>query len=377
MKFEDYQSGTYKRQYEYESFSPTPVNHVWTWDDPKISTLLEDATRALGELNAFSLIVPDIDLFIRMHVLKEANTSSRIEGTKTGIDEDLMKKEQVAPEKQDDWEEVQNYAEAMNTAIQSLEKLPLSNRLLRSTHAILLQGVRGEHKCPGEFRISQNWIGGATLRDAVFIPPHAQEVPELMSDLEMFWHNTDIDVPHLIRIAISHYQLETIHPFLDGNGRIGRLLITLYLAGKGLLNKPSLYLSDHFEKNKGHYFDALTAVRVSNDLSHWIKFFLVAVLETANKGKQTFSDILELRRQSESAVMSLGQKNVNAQKLLIYLFRYPIITVRDAIDSLGVTRPTANALIDDFVRLKILKQSGGNIRYRFFSFSKYLRLFIG
>ena len=295
MKFETFKAGVWQQRYQYKSFEPVRVNHPWFWEDPTINTLLENANRALGELNAFSLIVPDIDLFIEMHVVKEAQTSSRIEGTQTGLDEALMPEEQILPEKRDDWREVRNYIDAVNSAIAELANLPLSNRLLKQTHAVLMQGVRGDHKQPGEFRISQNWIGGSSLADAVFIPPHPDGVPDLMGDLEKFWHNEEIVVPHLIRAAISHYQFETIHPFLDGNGRIGRLMIPLYLVSHGLLAKPSLYLSDFFERNRASYYDALMRVRVSNDITHWVRFFLSGMAETATKGRDAFRQILALR----------------------------------------------------------------------------------
>lgn len=375
MKIEDFQSGTFIQQYQYKSFMPTLVDVEWVWQDPMINTLLERATRALGELNAFSFIVPDIDLFIHLHVLKEANQSSRIEGTQTHMDEAVMDLSQIDPDKRDDWQEVQNYVQSMNAALIELKTLPLSVRLLKNIHAILMQGVRGEHKSPGDFRTSQNWTGGSSLNNAVFIPPHHHDVPDLMSDLEKFWHNESIQVPDLIKIAISHYQFETIHPFLDGNGRIGRLLITLYLISRGLLNKPSLYLSDFLEQHRGSYYDALTRVRASNDLGHWLKFFLTAVIETAEKGKQTFQSILALRNELESKMVTLGRRAENARALLLELYKKPAVSVNDVAGLLGLTHRAANGLVAQFVELDILEEITGYQRNRMFVFRKYLALF--
>lgn len=377
MNLKNFKSGVYRQQYQYKSFTPAPINHLWIWDDPKINTLLEQATRALGELNAFSLIVPDVDWFIRMHIIKEANTSSRIEGTATTMDEAVLpKKEEIAPERRDDWEEVQNYVNAMNEAIEEMERLPLSSRLLLKTHGTLLQAVRGQHKTPGEYRRSQNWIGGTTLSDAVFIPPHHEEIQELMSDLEKFWHNEEIEVPHLVRIAISHYQFETIHPFLDGNGRIGRLLITLYLVSHGLLSKPSLYLSDYFERNKGAYYDALTRVRVSNDLGHWIKMFLVAVVATAEKGKKTFQEILTLRNKVEGELIAMGKRAKSGHQLLRILYRQPMVNVNLVKKELGLSHVAADRLLKAFVGKGILEEVTGFKRNRLFQFKEYFELFL-
>jgi Fic family protein len=376
MKFETFKAGVWRKQYQYRSFSPVPVNQEWTWEDPTTNILLEQATRALGELNAYSLIVPDIDLFIEMHVVKEAQTSSRIEGTQTGIDEALMAEEQVRPEKRDDWREVRNYIDAVNQAIAELKTLPLSNRLLRQAHATLMHGVRGEHKQPGEFRTSQNWIGGSSIADAVFVPPHPSEVPELMGDLEKFWHNETIAVPHLIRIAISHYQFETIHPFSDGNGRIGRLMIPLYLVSHGLLAKPSLYLSDFFERNRASYYDALMRVRVSNDLIHWVRFFLSGIAETATKGRDVFGKILTLRTEVEHAVLALGKRAPNARSALNMLYRKPIVTAADFGQGLSVSSPTAQTLVKELQKLGVLLEISGQERGRVYAFDRYLKLFI-
>jgi Fic family protein len=376
MQVEQFNSGLWLQQYQYKSFSPTPINCEWQWLDPQLNTLLERASRALAELNALSLMVPDVDLFIRMHIAKEANTSSRIEGTQTQMDEALMRKEQVAPEKRDDWQEVQNYIEAINTAVEDLKQLPLSIRVLKQTHAVLLQGVRGDHKMPGDFRTSQNWIGGSNLNNAVFVPPHPSEVPELMGDLEKFWHNEQVQVPDLIRIALSHYQFETIHPFLDGNGRIGRLLITLYLVDKGLLHKPALYLSDFFERNRGAYYDALTVVRSSNDLLHWLRFFLTAVVETATSSKNTFMAIMTLRHEVEHQILTLGKRAENAKKLLLHLYQRPMVSIGDVAEMLSLTHQSATALVKQLENLNILVETTGYGRNRLYLFKRYFDLFM-
>jgi len=375
MDIKDFIAGTQKQQYKYSSFSPEKINHTYTWGDPVINTLLEEANILLGQLNAYTMIVPDVDLFVQMHITKEANTSSRIEGTKTEMDEALMEKENIDPEKRDDWEEVQNYIKAMNGAIESLKTLPISKRLIKLTHHQLLQGVRGEIKQPGDFRISQNWIGGNNLTNAFYIPPHQDEVEDLMSDLESFIHNDEVNVPHLIKLAVIHYQFETIHPFLDGNGRIGRLLITLYLVSNGLLKYPSLYLSDFFERNKGAYYDALTVVRSSNDLQHWIKFFLTAVIETAQKSIKTFDGILALKSKMDGLIPSFGKKAKNAQELITFLYSRPIINNKVAMKLLGVSAKTAGALLKDFEDKGILIEYTGFQRNKSFLFNQYLDLF--
>jgi Fic family protein len=239
-----------------------------------------------------------------------------------------------------------------------------------------MRGVRGEHKQPGEFRVSQNWIGGSNLTDAAFIPPHHSEVPDLMGDLEMFWHNENIAVPHLVRIAISHYQFETIHPFLDGNGRIGRLLITLYLVSKGLLAKPSLYLSDFFERNRTSYYDALIRVRTSDDMVHWVRFFLNGVAETAEKGRDTFRKILALRTELDGQLARLGRRTANARNLLHLLYRRPFLSAGDIVKELGISPPTANMLVGQFQKMGILNEVTGYQRNRVFAFDRYLRMFL-
>jgi len=376
MEIEAYKSGRFEKGFNYSYFVPELINRQWEWKDPLLGTLLEKASISLGELNSFARLVPNIDLFIQLHVTKEAVISSRIEGTQTNIAEALMPEEEISPERRNDWLEVRNYSEAMKNALIELEQLPLSSRLLCKTHERLLAGVRGKHKMPGEFRRSQNWIGGASLSDAIFIPPADSYVNGLMGDLETFLHNEGIHVPALVRIGIAHYQFETIHPFLDGNGRIGRLLITLYLVSQRILHQPLLYLSAFFERNKSLYYDNLTRVREKNDLMHWLKYFLTGLDETARQASNTLSDVLKLKLRLENALCSVaGRRTNSALVLLSHLFKGPVISVKQAKVVCDLSTKAANDLIGLFVQQGILKEISGKTRYRLFVFTPYLDLF--
>ncbi len=378
MNLESFVAGKFENRYDYQAFLPEKVNHPWVVSDPVLSDLIGRADRALGELNAFAQLIPDIDFFIQMYVAKEATQSSRIEGTQTDIEDAFKDLNDLEPEGRDDWQEVQNYIRAIHAAITGLETLPLSNRLLRNTHAILLQGVRGEHKRPGEFRISQNWIG-VSLKDAGFVPPHHDHVPELMSDLEQFLNARGLYVHPLVRIAIAHYQFETIHPFLDGNGRLGRLMISLYLASEGLLGKPALYLSDFFERNKTAYVDNLMAVRQGNHMNAWLAFFMQGVEQTARQSAGVFKAILDLKAQIEGEVLPhfSTRRQKAAQALMRHLYAQPIVDIKKASKMIGGTTNTASALIQDLVSYRILSEITGQRRNRLFAFTDYISLFRG
>ena len=370
-----FEAGRYVQQDRYKSFQPNPINREWIVDDMGLLQLLGQADRELGRLDMYSDYIPNIDLYIRMHVLKEATQSSKIEGTQTNMEDALLDREDISLDRRDDWEEVQNYVAAMNEAIDKVKKLPFSARLARETHRTLLQGVRGENKLPGEFRRSQNWIGGASIKDAIFVPPVHTSIDDLMSDIEHFVHDEDKFFPELLKIALVHYQFETIHPFLDGNGRVGRLLITLYLVSKGILKKPILYLSDFFERNRTHYYDNLMRVREKNDSLQWFKFFLVGIIETAKNSIETFDNILQLQNDVDTKIQTLGRRAANAQKVMNELYQRPIINASRVSKAANVSPASAYKLISDLERLEILTEITGGKRGKRYLFSSYLRLF--
>ena len=370
----DFIAGQYMNQGYYKSFQPNFINKEWVIDDMEVFKLLSTADRQLGRLDMYSEHV-NIELFISMHIAKEATQSSKIEGTQTNIEEAFLDKDEISIEKRNDWEEVQNYIEAMNNAVELLGKLPFSSRLIKMTHKILLQGVRGENRMPGEFRKSQNWIGGASINDAVFIPPVHTSVPELISDLENFANDLSNPLPDLLKIALIHYQFETIHPFLDGNGRIGRLLITLYLVSKGILKKPILYLSDFFERNRTLYYDNLMRVRTHNDLNQWFKFFLVGVIETCKNGVNTFGNILQLQKDIENKIQLLKGRAIDGQKIVDYLYKNPVIRVSKVEQIIQKSNVSAYSLIASLEKLEILKEITGAQRGKLYVFENYLNIF--
>jgi Fic family protein len=376
VKIESFKAGHLEKSVGYQYFVPETINVPWSWNDNTLNELLEKASVRLGELNSYATLVPSIELFIQLHVTKEAVLSSRIEGTQTNMDEALMPREEINPLRRNDWQEVSNYTKAMNTAIENLGKLPLSSRLLREAHGIILDYVRGEHKLPGQFRTSQNWIGGASLADARFIPPIHTLVNPLMGDLENFLHNKDLHMPTLIKAGIAHYQFETIHPFLDGNGRVGRLLITLFLVNEKILNKPLLYLSAFFEKNKSLYYDNLTRVREKNDMLQWLKYFLTGIEQTASQSVDTLGKILALKQQIENDMHArLGRRSAKGLLLLNSLFSHPVVTVSEIEKTCDLSKKAANELAIAFEKNGWLVETTGQTRNRIFVFESYTRLF--
>ncbi len=343
--------------------------------DSEMQTLLSMADRKLGRLDGITEILPNPDLFVAMYVKKEALISSQIEGTQASLVDILDTDNTEGIEKNNDIADVVNYVAAMDYGLKRLETLPISLRLIREIHAKLIKGVRGSTKNPGEFRKTQNWIGpkGCTLQTASFVPPSVPNMIDSMSDLENFIHNDEY-IPPLLKIAMIHAQFETIHPFLDGNGRMGRLLITFWLCEQKILSQPLLYLSYYFKKNRTEYYDRLMDVRFKGAWEEWIKFFLNGVAEVADEATQTAKRILELKEDISHKIADESMGN-NAQRLLDYLFYSPVITRNDIVEKFGISSPTAGDLIESFCNIGVLKDvTPDKKRYKKFSFSNYIEI---
>ncbi len=363
----------------YHAFIPAPLPPRPALDlTVDIVALLEEANQALGRLDGSTRILPGQDLFVTMYVRKEAVLSSQIEGTQSSLDDLLAAEARVLRSRRpDDVGEVVNYVNAMNHGLARLATLPVSVRLIREVHERLLAGTRGSERQPGELRESQNWIGpaGATLSEAIYVPPPHQAVPEALRDLERFIHE-ERSLPLLIRIGMVHAQFETIHPFLDGNGRVGRLLITLLLCEQGALQRPVLYLSHQLKQHRLAYYEALQAVREEGAWENWVIFFLRAVAAAAIDATETARRIVDLRERHRDLIISqLGRGAGTGLRLLEALYRRPLIDVPKAQKILGVTFQAANNLVTRLEALGVLEELTGQARHRVFRYSEYANLF--
>jgi len=346
--------------------------------DGKLHTLLSDADRALGRLDGSIQTLPNPDLFVAMYVRKEAVLSSQIEGTQSSL-QDVLQAEarMLSPDSPDDVDEIFNYIHAMRQGLERLATLPVSVRLIREIHANLLRGGRGHKLTPGELRATQNWIGpaGCTLREASFVPPPPHELSNLLGNLETFLH-ADEPLPILIAIGLAHAQFETIHPFLDGNGRVGRLLITFLLCEKAILSRPVLYLSWYFKANRQDYYDRLQAVRDKGDWESWLAFFLRGVFIVSQQASETARRVLLLREQHRQAITDqVGASAANGHRTLEHLYQQPIVTVKEVQALIGTSYPAANNLVTRLVELGILHEMTGHKRNRRFLYRDYLHLF--
>jgi Fic family protein len=374
-------AGAYRQQPTgYRAFYPAPLP-----PDPPIQiegelqSLLSQADRALGRLDGSIQTLPNPDLFVAMYVRKEAVLSSQIEGTQSSLQDVLAAEARVlSPDAPTDVDEVFNYVAAMNHGLERLQTLPVSIRLIREIHERLLAGVRGQHLTPGQTRTSQNWIGpsGCTMSEATFVPPPPSEVLSFLGDLESFLHADDVPLPLLIRIGLAHAQFETIHPFLDGNGRVGRLLITFLLCEKDVLQKPVLYLSHFFKRHRQDYYDYLQAIRDRGAWEPWLQFFLHGVYEVSQQATETARQILAMReRHRDIITYQFGRAAGNGHRVLEHLYRHPIISAIETQDLIQASYPAANNLVSQFVEHGILHEMTGQKRNRRFIYREYINLF--
>ena len=373
MKLENNRAGQLKKmQSDYQCFVPHNLKDIKLNIDSEINALVNKAYLLLGRLDGMAITLPDIDLFVSMYVQKEAVISSQIEGTQASL-VDVLQKDRGS-EKIKDTEEIVNYIKATHYAFKRLNKMPLCMRLIRETHAVLLSNVRGEEKMPGEFRRSQNWIGhaGSTLKDASFIPPAPDEMDICLGDLERYIHE-DSTISNLIKIALIHYQFETIHPFLDGNGRMGRLLIILYLREQGLIEYPVLYLSYFFKKNRNRYYELLNNIRIKGEFEEWIKFFIDGICEISEDAITSIQKIVELKNTDMKKIRELSGSNISNLLLIYdYLLQHPFLEAEDIKNLVGVSKPTANKLLENLMTIEIVELVEDKKRYRQYVYKKYV-----
>ena len=373
MKLENNRAGQLKKmQSDYQCFVPHNLKDIKLNIDSEINALVNKAYLLLGRLDGMAITLPDIDLFVSMYVQKEAVISSQIEGTQASL-VDVLQKDK-GKEKIKDTEEIVNYIKATHYAFKRLNKMPLCMRLIRETHAVLLSNVRGEEKMPGEFRRSQNWIGhaGSSLKDASFIPPAPDEMDICLGDLERYIHE-DSTISNLIKIALIHYQFETIHPFLDGNGRMGRLLIILYLREQGLIEYPVLYLSYFFKKNRNRYYELLNNIRIKGEFEEWIKFFIDGICEISEDAIRSIQKIVELKNTDMKKIRELSGSNISNLLLIYdYLLQHPFLEAEDIKNLVGVSKPTANKLLENLMTIEIVELVEDKKRYRQYVYKKYV-----
>ncbi len=373
LKLDNKRAGQLKRmQSDYECFVPHNLQNIQINIDSEINALMNKAYLLLGRLDGMAITLPDIDLFVSMYVQKEAVISSQIEGTQASL-VDVLQKERNN-KKIKETAEIVNYVKATHYAIKRLNELPLCMRLIKETHSVLLSNVRGEEKMPGEFRKTQNWIGhaGSTINTASFIPPAPDEMNICLSELEKYIHDDSI-ISNLIKVALIHYQFETIHPFLDGNGRIGRLLIILFLKEQGIIQYPVLYLSYFFKKNRSRYYELLNNVRVKGNFEDWIKFFLEGICEISEDSITSIQKIVELKKKDTEKIR--GFKGGNISNLLLaydYLLKYPFLEAEDIRNLLDLTKPTINKIFDNLIEMGILELVTDKKRYRQYVYKNYV-----
>lgn len=375
-----FNAGKYQEMDGKKYFQPSKINQALQFDDMSMLLLLSEAERELGRLDMNADLTPNLDLFLVTLDMKEAMSSANIEGTRTSYDS-LVKKDDDEPSlaktlEQSDSSKVYSIISTTSEALGDLEEgKALNAKFIKNMHHTLMIGENDPSKLPGEYRNTDSWVGGVTMRDAKFVPPHFSTVDELMQDLEDFIENDSLNIPHLIKAGMIHYQFETIHPFMDGNGRLGRFLMPLYLYYKKVLKHPVLFISEFFKENKYLYYDNLMHARLNNDLNQWLKFFLVGVIETSKKSNAIFGEVRQLEKEVEEKISGLGLRYQNAKELMNYLYSKPYVSANIVSSYLDIAMPTAYNLINALVDLGILEQEGEQGRNRWFYFGDFIKLF--